>query len=77
MDIVIEEYYNGITTISKMKLKNVREMDPPLESIPVYHYVHKTNKHLVPVLKYIIKEIYEDGTADNIINEVKEKLLEN
>lgn len=76
VDIVIREYYTGITTMKKLKLDNIIIIDKPLESIPVYHFLNKKNKHLATVIKYKVKEIYEDGTAEKIINEVIEKIPE-
>ncbi len=77
VDIVINEFFNGLRTVKEMGLIDIITLDPPLDRIPVYHFVHTKNKFLVPLLEQNLREMKSDGTTARIINEVSEIVLGN
>ncbi len=66
LKLVYEERRTGLAIIKKLGLKNIKVLEPPLDSVALYHYVHKSNGSLVPKLKKAFREIIR-GSA------VKEK----
>ncbi len=57
IDLVYEERLTGAAILKKLGIKNVKVIDPPLDSVALYHYVHKSNRHIVPKLEQAFREI--------------------
>lgn len=49
--------------------------EPPLVSIPLYHYLHEKNAELVPEISRVLQEMVESGERDEIIREAQEYVL--
>ncbi|BDQ34594.1 ABC transporter substrate-binding protein [Pseudodesulfovibrio portus] len=41
--------------------KHVRRLNPPASCQPLYHYVHKNNARLVPLLEKALRELWAEG----------------
>lgn len=52
---------NGITHIAGMGLTGVTPIEPPLVRLPLYHYLHKRHKELVPRLTTILQTMEKKG----------------
>ncbi len=39
---------------------------PPLERIPLYHYLHEDNRHLVPALESVLQKMTQTGEIERI-----------
>jgi len=45
--------------------KGIRRLEPPIFTAPIYHYVHKKNEHLIPLLEQTIRDLQmEDYWGD-------------
>jgi polar amino acid transport system substrate-binding protein len=44
-----------------------RALEPPVEIVPVYHYVHRRHAELAPRLAEALKAMRRDGTIDSIL----------
>jgi len=73
LDTVIH-FRDGIYTIRRLDLTGIRMLEPPLEQIPVYHYLHRRHSALVPRLEEVLREMEEDGTMKRIRSQVLEEL---
>lgn len=49
--------------------------EPPLVSIPLYHYLHERYAHLVPRITEVLREMVRSGEADNIRRKALEDVL--
>lgn len=47
----------GLASIKTLELKDIKVLEPPLESIPIYHFIHSKHKDLVPALTKAMKEV--------------------
>jgi ABC-type amino acid transport substrate-binding protein len=56
--------FNNQSNEQREKHKNIRAIGPPIVALPMYHYVHKKNKHLIPLLEKTIREMVTDGSID-------------
>lgn len=65
-DIVVETHYMGLITLNKLKLKNIKVLEPPLEIIPLYHYLNKKHQALIPQLNDILKNMKKTGKIDKL-----------
>lgn len=48
-------------------LKPLISLDPPIQVVPLYHYVHRRHADLVPHLVKALKELNADGTAARLV----------
>jgi polar amino acid transport system substrate-binding protein len=53
--------------VDELKLGPLRSLDPPVESVPLYHYVNARHAGLVPKLADALKVMRKDGTIDRIL----------
>jgi len=73
LDVVITDRVNGDITIEKFGFKSIKPTGPVLETLPLYHYLHKKNVKLIPKLKKVLNEMQQSGairkiTKDTIVN---------
>ncbi len=65
-DIIVLLRWNGSTTLKKMNLTGIRVLEPPVETMPLYHYLHKKNERLVPKVAAALKEMEKEGLIQKI-----------
>lgn len=53
--------------IDELQLGPLQSLDPPVEMVPLYHYVNARHAGLVPKLAEALKSMRRDGTADTIL----------
>ncbi len=61
VDVVIMSIGNGKKTLKKTASKDIYQLEPPVQIIPVYHFVHKQNDFLVPKITKIMKGLEKEG----------------
>jgi len=66
LDVVITDRVNGEITIEKFGFKSIKSAGPILETLPLYHYLHKKNKKLIPKLKIVLEKMERNGVIKNI-----------
>ena len=62
--VAVLNRFLGVLAVAKTKAKNVKVVNPPLHSLPVYHLVHKKHETLVPKLADVMTAMKEDGSLD-------------
>jgi len=75
IDVAVMPRINGLFAIQKANLKTVKEMPGVLETLFLYHYLHRKNAHLNAKVGQELKRMLLDGTTQRIRNEVYAKLL--
>lgn len=74
VDVVVLSLFDGLKMLKEMDINNVEVLSPPLDSLPLYHYLHKKNAALVPEVDRVFKEMEADGTTRKIIKEMEAEL---
>ncbi|MCW9035608.1 MAG: transporter substrate-binding domain-containing protein [Rhodospirillales bacterium] len=65
-DIVVTVQIEGLSAIKKADLKGIKILQPPLEVVPIYTYLHKKHAKHIEKLDKAIKEMKADGTYAKI-----------
>lgn len=65
-DVVVETQLSGLQTINKQGLKDIVMLEPPLSSLPLFHFLNVKNKRLVEPLTSVLKKMEKDGVIRNI-----------
>ncbi len=70
IDIAVIARVNGLKIIQQLKEVNasddLRLLEPPLQSYPLYHYLHKRFSYLIPKLTTALKELSQSGRIAEI-----------
>ena len=61
-DIGLDARINGLIYTKRLKLSHLVKANPtPLKTLPLYHYVHEKNKHLIPLLDTEFQKMVKSG----------------
>lgn len=60
-DVVVASRTSGMEAIQVMKLKSISALEPPLEQMKLYHYLHMKNKDLVAPLTSVLQQMEAEG----------------
>lgn len=66
VDVIITAKFNGIVQVKKLGYQKVKALEPPLSKRPLYHYVHKKHKNLIPAINKAIIEMKKSGEIEKI-----------
>jgi polar amino acid transport system substrate-binding protein len=69
-DIVIYERLQGLYVIRNLGLSDIQVVEPPLVSRPMFLYLHKKHRTLIPALERTLTQLIQDGTYERIKTEV-------
>jgi polar amino acid transport system substrate-binding protein len=69
-DIVIYERLQGYHVIQKLGLSGIQLLEPPLISRPMFLYLHKSHRPLIPALERALTQLIQDGTYEMIKTDV-------
>ena len=75
VDIAITNRVNGLLTIYQMDLDDIVYDPLPLGELPLYHYLHKKHKHLVPLLDAQIKSMKETGELEKLVMQAESTVI--
>lgn len=76
IDVAVMPRINGRVALKQSDAKDIRELDGVLETLMLYHYLHRKHEHLVPKLTKQLKEILLDGATLKLRTAIYKKLLE-
>lgn len=68
VDVIVLSKNNATKVLSNNPDIEVTLLDNPVEILPVYHYLHKKNSELVPLLTAVLDDMERDGTIEAIFN---------
>lgn len=60
-EIIVIPKLAGINLIYKKKYHHIKNISNSLQTIKLYHFVHKKNSHLIPVILPVLKEMEKSG----------------
>ena len=67
IQVVITSRTEGLFEIAKnRKLQNVKALEPPLISVPLYHFLHSSKKELVPKITEVLKKMNAEKDVQRI-----------
>lgn len=69
------ERWSGLWYLKNTKNTDITLLEPPLMSTPLYTYLHKKHKKLVPKLAAEIKKMKQDGCIEKIFNQILKPLM--
>lgn len=69
MDVTIFPRIVGINAIRQFGMTDIQTVGQPLKKIPLFHYLHKRNKELIPELTSILEKMKSEGRFDAIRNQ--------
>jgi len=58
---------NAWVMVDRLNAGPMRELEPPVASYPLYHYVHRRHADLVPLLAEQLKQMKREGVIDAIL----------
>lgn len=61
LDVVISSRQVGYSQSRRPGCEKLRSLEPPLESLPLYHYLHKRHAELVPAITRILQQMTDSG----------------
>lgn len=67
-DVGLSSFIEGMADIKKLGITDIKPIKPPLQTLDVYHYVTKENKHLVPLLDAKLQELKSNGELEKLIS---------
>lgn len=69
IEIALYSRWMGTALSKKMRITNVRVIEPPLASKEMFMYLHKKHKDLIPRLTEAIRQIKQEGLYNKVFNE--------
>lgn len=76
VEVAVMPRINGLHAIKKLNAEGIVEVDGTLETLFLYHYVHKRHKDLVPELEKVFKAMLVNGTTRKMRTSAYETLLD-
>lgn len=71
VDVVLTNTIDGILALEKLKLDNVEPSENAIATEPLYHYLYKTNAHLIPKVDNSIKELKASGALNLMLRKAE------
>jgi len=75
LDVVIGDRPWAISETLKADGECVRINEPPLVTIPLYHYLHKRHADLVPRIAKVLREMKESGEMEEVCRQAYKDIL--
>lgn len=75
-DVSIITYFDGLNALKRLKLDGITILKPFVSEMPVYHFVHKKNAHMIPKLTAMLEKMKEEGVFDQIEKDVISNLTQ-
>ncbi len=67
IDIALTTNIAGSIAMKELKLNSIKALEPAVHSFPVYHFVHKNKRELVPKLTAALTQMKNQGVINQII----------
>jgi polar amino acid transport system substrate-binding protein len=71
VDLIVLARMNGLETIASLGATDIHPLDPPVESFPMFHYLHIHHRDLVPKLTAVLQQMAQEGR----IREIREDVI--
>lgn len=75
-DVAVNDRFSGLLVIRRLGLEGkVQPLDPPLEHIPLYHFLHERHRALVEKVGQAIRGMQASGELDRVRRQVMDTML--
>jgi len=75
-DVAVNDRFSGLLVIRRLGLDGkVQPLDPPLEHIPLYHFLHERHRDLVAKVGQVIRSMQASGELDRVRRQVMDAML--
>lgn len=75
VDLIVYDKLQGLALIKENKFNNIRLMEPPIVIKPMYLYLNKRHKDIVPKLVNILQEMRAGGLIEALTTEATRNLM--
>ena len=69
IEIAVTTKFSGQYQVNLLNLSQIYLLQPPLEKHHLYHYLHKSHRHLVPKLDHVIRAMRDSGELERLRNQ--------
>jgi len=73
-DVVVVPRTIATQILKKYQSLNIITNEPPIISLPLFHYLHKKHSSMVPRLEKVLKKMQAEGAIMNIIEKSRKEL---
>ncbi len=74
-DIVVVPYLDGLVLRKKLNMPQIKILEPPLEQVHLYHYLHNSHKALIPKITQVLKKMEQNGEIARFWKTIETDLL--
>lgn len=75
VDVALTNSIDGNLMLLKLGYDKIVPMNKPLITLPLYHYIHKDHKSLVPIIDAEIKRLKNSGALKQLIQKAEDKII--
>jgi len=75
VDIGVAESFDAQITLREMGMSDIRMLNPPIATNPMYHYLHKKHADLVPQIDKVLQDMADEGRLETIRNEMESGIV--
>ncbi len=69
VDIIVMSKTNAAKLLNNRPITQIKALSPPIQIIPVYHFVHKDYMDIIPDLTKVLHTMENEGFIDRIFKE--------
>lgn len=66
IDAVVAPRISAILSLADLRFKTMTILEPPLQILPLFHYLNKKHQSLVPELENVLQKMEDDGEIKQI-----------
>ena len=75
VDVALTNTIDGNLVLARLGYDNIKAMAQPLAILPLYHYIHKDHKSLVPLVDKEINRLRKSGALKVLISAAEKKII--
>ena len=75
VDIGVVDRFNGLVTVKKLGLKEIKILEPPLATIQFYNFLHKKHKAIAPRITASLQQMKDEGKIRKIWDKFESKFI--
>ena len=75
-EVAVNDRFSGLLVIRKLGLEGkVQPLEPPLEHIPLHHFLHERHRDLVPKVGQVVRSMQASGELDRLRQQIMDTML--
>lgn len=75
MDIAVAGRVSTLYKFKTLGIEGIYPLDPPLQTLPLYHYLHEKHRDLVPKIDNVLQKLTQSGEIKRLRAQAVENLL--